>query len=236
MVSQVTLLFGMLVVENIILGFLFIINKSYNIPITILRYAGGKERPIMIATRGKKRIKHGVPRLVVKGYKEEVRDYLSQNYYPTVRGKYGGLILWEFEDGMLTPALPKKVARKLTPEQQKLLRSAFEQVCAATKVNFDFDQVLHNELRLKAVDDVDVEFMLQDHERIDTQYTGGWKDFIMKYGSHMTLILLAILMLAGVAIWFDKMPEFAAQCYGAARQAVEQNIIDKAVAAAAPPG
>lgn len=208
--------------------------KTYNIPIAILRFTGNKGRPMLVLTKGKKIFKHGVPRLKVRGYKDEFRDYLSENYYPTGRGKWGGLVLWEFEDGLLTPAIPKAVERKLSKEDRAAVNRMLQKLNKLTGVTFSYDDYLHHELKLKAVDDVDTEFMLQDQARIDGQYAGGWRDFLAKYAGHATIIILAILMLVGVVIWFDKMPDFAAQCYGAASRSVEQSIIERGAAAVAP--
>ena len=237
MVSSAVAVVLVLFFELIITGFFLLYYFSYNIPVTILRFTGNKERPMLVHAKAKKVVNHGVPRLFVKGYKEPFRDYLSENYFPTPRGKWGGLVLWEFEDGLLTPTIPLKVDRKLSKEQREELTKAFQKVSSLGKVDFEFDKLLHEQLKLKAIDDVDVEFMLQDHARIEAQYQGnGFKDFLMKYGSHMTIVIIACLMLAGVTIWFERMPEFANACYGMAKQGLESSLLEQASDKLAPKG
>jgi len=233
-ISMPVVLLIILFLENIILVFALLWFKSYNIPVTILRFTGNKGRPLIIHTKAKKHFVRGVPRLRVRGYKDDFRDYLSENYYPSPRGKYGGLVLWEFEDKLLTPSIPRKVERKLSKEDRAAINRMLMKLNKLTGVNFEYDQFLHHELKLKAVDDVDNEFMLQDSARIDSQYAGGWREFLMRYAGHATIIVIAILLLVGIIIWLDKMPEFAAQCYGAAQSAAEQGFIQRAAEAAAP--
>lgn len=236
MVNVTIMLMTYVFLSHVAAIFVILILKSYNIPIAILRFTGNKGRPMLILTRGKKVFRHGVPRLKVRGFKDEFRDYLSENYYPTGRGKWGGLVLWEFEDGLLTPSIPRPVERKMTKEDREAVNRMLQKLNKLTGVSFEYDQYLHHELKLKAVDDVDTEFMLQDQARIDGQYSGGWRDFLAKYAGHATIIIIAMLLLVGLVLWFDKMPEFASQCYGAAQQAVEQNLIQRAAEAAAPTG
>lgn len=228
--------------EIVIAGVAMLIIMSWNIPVTILRYTGNKGRPLMIHKKARKTFKNGVPRLFVRGYSEPIRDYLSENYYPTMRGKYGGLILWEFEDGLLTPALPKRTffqkilgKDKLSKEDEEFYERAKE-FYKSRSVPFDFDRQLYADLKLKAVDDVDVEFGLQEIFRVDNQYSGGWKDFFLKYGGHMAIIIIAVLMLIGVIKWFDKIPEFAAMCAATAKGIVEESLIRQAANAAVPLG
>lgn len=235
MVSPGLVLFSVLAVEHIVLLFLLLWMKSYNIPVAVLRYTGGKQRPTLIVTKAKKYVRRGVPRLKVRGYKEEFRDYLSENYYPAVRSKWGGLVLWEFEDNLLTPVVPSKKIRKLGAEQRAALDKALQRLTSLSGIKFDFNKELYHELRLKAVDDVDNEFMLQEDARIDTQYAGGWRDFIAKYSGHMVVIIIAILMVVGLSLWLEKMPEFAAQCYGAAQSSLEQGFLERAGDALSPP-
>ena len=234
MVNVSVVLLSYIFLSHVVGIFLLIWNKTYSIPVAILRFTGNKGRPTLFLTKAKKVIKNGVPRLKVRGYKDEFRDYLSENYYPTVRGKWGGLVLWEFEDQLLTPAIPKKIERKLSKDDRAAINRMLMKLNKLTGVSFEFDKYLFHELKLKAVDDVDVEFLLQDQARIDSQYAGGWREFLSKYAGHATIIIIAMLMLVGVVIWFDKMPEFAAQCYGAAQSIAEQSLLDRAVEAAAP--
>lgn len=234
MVDLGMVLLGYLFFSHVVVAFVFVYLKTYNIPVAILRFTGNKGRPMLILTKGKKIFKHGVPRLKVRGFKEEFRDYLSENYYPTGRGKFGGLVLWEFEDGLLTPSIPRHIERKLSKDDRDAVNRMLVKLNKLTGVSFEYDKFLHHELKLKAVDDVDTEFMLQDQARIDGQYSGGWRDFLAKYAGHATIIIIAILLLVGLVLWFDKMPEFAAQCYGAASNAVEQSLLERGAAAASP--
>ena len=230
------ILFGILALEHLTAVFFVWHFKSYNIPVTILRYVGGKERPLMIATRAKKLFSHGVPRLFVKGYKDPIRDYLSKNYFPTVRGKYGGLILWEFEDGLLTPCAPIRKPKKMSAEAYEQLKKATAIIAKHHRIPFEYEDNLHNELRLKAVDDVDIEFNLQEQSRVNGQYAGGWRDFLEKYASHAAIIIIAILMLVAVIIVLDKLPGLAAQCANAATDVAKESILRAAAASAAPAG
>ena len=224
-----------LVLEHIILMFLFLWGRTYTIPVAVFRLTGNKERPTLFLTKAKKIDRHGVPRLRVKGYKHEFRDYLSENYYPSIRSKWGGLVLWEFEDQLLTPVIPRKIERKLTKEQRVKIDGVIKKLNSLTGVTFSYDKFLHHELKLKAVDDVDTEFMLQDQARIDGQYAGGWKDFLMKYSGHITVIIIAILMLVGLVLWFDKLPELASECYGQAQASFNQMLLEQASEKLVPP-
>jgi len=209
---------------------------SYNIPVTILRFTGNKERPLMFHRKAKKFFRSGVPMLKVRGYKGVIRDYLSENYYPTPKGKYGALMLWEFEDGMLTPAIPKKVFREMSAEQKGEFEIILKQLQDMGVIKFSFEEQLYHQLMLKVVDDVDVEFNIEQNIRLDGQYTGGFRDFISKYTGHIVVVVIAVLLLTGLIIWLDKMPELAAQCYGAAQGAVQQSILERATDAIKPLG
>lgn len=187
----------------------------------------------MVLTKGKKRTRGGVPRLFVKGYPIPVRDFKANNYYPTPKGRYGGLILWEFEDGYLTPALPKKVASYLSDEQKEALEAANEILKNNAVVSFSYDPTTHFNLVLKAVDDVDIEFMIEEIARVHEQYTGGLREFLAKYAGHILVILIAVFLLIGFIVWLDKSPDFAAQCAASAREVAMANI---KAAAELPPG
>lgn len=230
------LAFSLLLFFEIVIVLIFVLlSMSWNIPITILRYTGNKGRPVLIHSKGRKILRNGIPRLFVRGFKDPVRDYLAENYYPTVRGKYGGLILWEFEDGLLTPALPKKELKKLSEED----KAKYEEAIAVLKsqgVEFSFDEQMYKDLKLKIVDDVDQEFMLQEQHRLDKQYSGGPWAFLSEHAGQITVVIIAVLMLVGVIMWFDKMPEFAAQCADTARSIVNENIARQAADAFAPAG
>lgn len=199
---------------------------SWNIPVVVLRMVGSKGRPLMIPTKGKKRVDGGRPRLFVKGYRRPFRDFKAENYYPTPRGKHGGLILWEFEDGYLTPCIPKKYEKKLSAEDRLLVDQANEVLNRFNMVGFSFDKTMHDSLVLKAVDDVDIEFMIEEIARLASQYTGGLREFLAKYAGHILVIMVAMFLLIGFIVWLDKSPEWAAQCAGAARDVAIQGLKD----------
>lgn len=234
MVSVDMILWAVVAFVFVVLVILVIGALKFNIPVVIMRFTGNKQRPLLIMRKAKKMMVGGVPKLIIRGYKDPIRDYMSENYYPTVKGKYGGLILWEFEDGLLTPVIPQ--LHELSKDQREKVKDAMEMLKTLSPVEFSYDDKLYHQLRLKAVDDVDVEFMIQQNLRLDSQYTGGWKDFLNKYGGHITIIIIAMLLLAGLVVWLDKMPEFAAQCYGAAETAVRNSLVERAIDAVAPAG
>lgn len=223
------------VCEHMIVMIGFFISKSFNIPVIVLRFVGGKDRPMMFLTKAKKRIENGVPRLLVRGYKTPIRDYLSENYYPTQRGKYGGLILWEFEDGLLTPSVPVKTLRGLSDEHRATAEKALAIVSKLNNVQFSFDDKLHKQLKLKAVDDVDVEFMLQEVMRVNEQYSGGWRDFVNKHAGSIAVVMIMICLVVIVALVLKEMPELMSRCASAAADAAQSNMLRDAAAAAAPP-
>lgn len=234
MVSILGVMAGFIAFENLVAICAFLIFMRYNIPVTILRYEGGKERPKMIQTKGRKYFRRGVPLLRVRGYNTPVRDYLSKNYYPTTKGKYGGLILWEFEDKLLTPAIPYKKGRD--PEALKILHKATELLRETQAIPFEYDKKLHDQLVLKAVDDVDVEMGLMEDMRIDKQYAGGIWDFLAKYSGHIVIVMVGILLVVGWVIWLDKSPDMMAACAARAFDAAKESALQQLAAGAAPPG
>jgi hypothetical protein len=99
---------GLVFIVFVVVGIIFLWSVlSWRIPVVVLRYTGNKERPTLIVRRGRKVIRRGVPYLYIKGYKTAIRDYHAENYYPSPKTRYGGVVLWEFEDGWLTPCVPK---------------------------------------------------------------------------------------------------------------------------------
>lgn len=200
----------------------FLFRMSWKIPVVILRFTGHKGRPVLIVKRGKKVIRNGVPKLFVKGYKDPINDFKSHNYYPTPTGGFGGLILWEYEDGQLTPAIPEKIVRSLSEETKDKIKVLLEQVQEATQINFDFDERLYDNLRLKAVDDVDIEGAIHEVVRTRSQYRPGWLNFLQQYGWIFGWIVLGIIIVVCVVYFFNKAPELVAQCSQAALQNGEQ--------------
>lgn len=215
-----------------IAGIIFLVFKGWNINVTILRFTGNKGRPMLIHRKAKKQIALGIPKLFVRGYKTPVRDFKQEYYYPSDKGPRGALLLWEYEDGMLTPCIPKLKKGDLTPEQEQ----AIEIVQGLKNVRFRFDPDMFRQLQLQAVDDVDIEFMLQEFARIDTQYTGGIWDFLKSHGHIIGWLILGVILLVIVIVGLKQAPEIAAQCAGAARQAAESSMMERAAAAVAPAG
>jgi lipoprotein signal peptidase len=208
---------------------IYIMNRlSYNIPVVIFRYVGNKGRPMFGLAKAKKWTLKGVTRLKVRGYKMAIRDFRAENYYPVYgmpRAKFGGLVLWEYEDGMLTPNLPKHV--ELSKEEQARFDAIMIQLQAFQAIPFEFDEKLHEGLKLKAVDDVDIDFMIAEHARIDSQYTGGIWGFLDKYGGMIILLIISVIILVSVVTFFQKAPELAKACADAAVQN-SQTLLEKA--------
>ena len=225
-----------------IIIFLFIVFwLRWNIPVTILRYTGNKGRPLMFHTKARKVMKQGVPRLIVKKYDLPIRDYLAENYYPTIRGKWGGLILWEVEDGVLTPALPKrslidklKGEGKLTPEQQEVYEQA-QALFKAKGVKFEFDEQLFKDIKLKIVDDVDIDFMLEEISRRKSQYNNWFAEFMNRHGSMVMIVFICMLLFAGFVVGLEKLPDLMAQCSAAGADVVKGSLLEQAANTVRPP-
>lgn len=112
------------VVEHILvmLGLLiyFWWKSRYKIPVVILRFVGDKRRP-MILIRYARRVgsQDGTGKLVIRKYKRQVRDFNAQYYYPAEKSPLGGLVLWEFKRGWLTPAVPEMTKKAEVPNEVK---------------------------------------------------------------------------------------------------------------------
>lgn len=233
------IIFGIAFVFIVIIGILIYLLFQWNIPTVILRYQGNKQRPQIHITKSRQKTTNGVSRLFVKGYKIPFRNFKSQNYYPSRKGKYGALILFEPKPGILTPVLPRKIEKKLSKEDRDKINELLNKIgLDSSCVNFEFNDDVYNNIILNAIDDTDVDFFMQEVARIDSQYTSGWRDFLMKYGGHLLVALVAVCLLAGFVVWLDKQPEMAAQCIGAAQQTSE-NLIKAAagqLSSGTPPG
>jgi hypothetical protein len=196
----------------------------------VLKYQGDKRRPFFKPTKAKKVMVDGVLKLFVRGYNLPVRDFQKKYYYPTQK-KNGALILWEPKDGLLTPVTPKMV-KGASREDMNELKNRYTvykeqlEACGVQGVDFEFDEELYNTLIMNAVDDTDIDFMLQEIARVDSQYTSGWRDFLAKYGSHMVLVIIAICLLTGFIVYLDKGPGFAAQCASMAQEA-SKNVFER---------
>ena len=207
---------------------------SWNIPITVLRFMGNKQRPLMIHKKGRKRMIKGVPFLQVRGYKAAIRDFKSSFYWPALKGKWGGLILWEFEDGWLTPTIPKK--KVIAKDQEFLIERGLEALRGVQSVKFEYDAALHHELLLKVVDDVDVEFLVEQLAREDKQYSSGLWAFLDKYGTHIVWIFMTICALVGFIIYLDKAPNLGSQCLQQLGEVVKDDFLQKAANSVVPKG
>lgn len=210
--------------------FVWFARKAWNIPVIILRFVGNKGRPLLVIKKAKKYVEAGVPKLLVQGYKLPIRDFQQKNYYPTVGGAKGGLILWEYEDGMLTPALLHK-GDPLTTEEE----AALKVVNDLKTVRFSYDPELWKSLKLKAVDDVDIEFMLQELSRVDKQYRGGLSSFLIQHGHIIGWLILGVILLVIVVLGLKAAPDIFAQCANAATGAVKQTLLESAANAVVPP-
>lgn len=199
----------------------FYLNFRWKIPVVVLRYTGDKNRPTVLVTKARKvgvGVMQGIRKLVVKGYKLPVRDFNSKNYYPGKTAN-GALILWEFKSGWLTPAIPKKVLMGLSDEEREKFAEAIAFFEKKQHVSFEFKEEMFNQLVLNAIDDVDAEYFLRQQQRQDAQYTGGLKDFLMKHGGSLALVLIATILLVGYIVYLDKVPSVSGQCIDAGVQA-----------------
>lgn len=213
---------------------------SWKIPVVVLRYAGDKRRPVIVLTKGKTTSRDGVNRLLVKGYKWPIRNFKSEYYYPYIKGKKHALLLWEPKPGILTPTLPSLKGLeggtlKKVKEVQEWLNQQLQNA-RLQPVDFRFDDVMYKSLLLKAVDDTDIDFMLQHIARVESQYVSGWRDFLSKYGSHMVMVVLSFCLLAGFIVWLEKSPEWAASCANAAQETTSSLLKEYVGNIAPPPG
>jgi len=158
---------------------ILIMRNRWKIPVIVLRYTGDKRRPVVIITKAR-RESGG---LRIKGYKIAVRNYDSENYYPSAKGTLGALILWEFKRGWLTPSIPKKTLMKLSEEQRAQIETALAYLEEKSVVKFEFNEEMYAHLMLESIDDVDAEYFLTQLQRQAMQYTGGLKDFLMKHST-----------------------------------------------------
>lgn len=194
----------------------------YNIPVTILKYTGDKRRPMMIHRKARKKIVNGVVNLWVRGYRTPVRDFLSHNYYPSPKTKHGGLLLFEFEDGNLTPLRPTLNDKRYAPEQLAKIKDIWHYLQEGRVVDFDFSDDMLKQLRLKIVDDVDADFFVQNLARQHKQYQSSFDRFmaVLPWGV-LTFIFLCILV--GWIMWIKENPTNAAQaCVSNIKPLLEQ--------------
>lgn len=235
---------GILVVENIILllvlAVFFIMKFSWNIDVAILRFVGDKRRPTLIIKKARKRRVGATVSLFVRGYKQPVKDFRAEYFYPSAKGQFGGLVLFEFKTGWLTPCVPEY--RKLSPEMKAIVKEFREKMNGAGVVNFEFDEEMYKTLSVKAIDDVDAEWNLRQQQRIDAQYAGGWRDFLYKYAGHIAIVLIALILLIGFIIYLKEVPSMTGQCMQAGVEAAKNTYLSEIAgkfaggAASVPPG
>lgn len=201
---------------------------TWNIPITVFRYTGDRRRPMIIHTKGRKFERHGVTELKVRGYKHSIRDFKSENYYPSPKKKFGGLALFEFEDGQLTPVIPSFKSLKGHPEFEKALAVIRD---FAGSADFRFDDRVYHQLRLNMVDDTDKDFEVQNLARQHVQYRTAFDKFmaVLPFG---IIAFVMMILLIGFILWLKEDPENAAR---ACVRTVEP-FLQRAVDAVRPPG
>lgn len=218
-------------------------NKYWNIPVVILKFTGDKRRPTIALTKGRKQYTLGRNRLWVRGYRLPLRDFQSENYFPALGSKEGGLVLWEFKKGWLTPVRPS--LKGLSKEEQekvlaldKQFQELREKFQGVRSVDFEYGEEVYRQLVLKAIDDIDVEWFLRQQERIDAQYTGGWREFLQKYGGHLIIALVAVCLLVGFIVWLKEAPSQANACIQAGVEAAKQTYLSNLASQAGvvPPG
>lgn len=210
----------------------------WKIPVLIFRYRGGKERPQLIPTRARFARVMGNGKLIIKGFKHSFKDFNSKYYYPTPKGN-GALLLWEFKPGWVTPIIPK--LKGLSREDKERVTAVVNMLGEYKQKNikFEFDEQLYNELVLKAVDDINAEWYLRQQERIETQYTSGWRDFLARYSGHILTGFVVVLLFAGFVVWLKETPEMAGKCIQAGVESAKNTYLSeiaKGVASGVPPG
>lgn len=207
---------------------LFMILKfRWKIPVVVLRFVGNKNRPTLFLSKARKVGVgwHGaIRRLIVKGYKHHLKDFKAEHYYPSIKGS-GALMLWEFAPGKLTPVIPKKVLRSLSQEEREVIEKYFATFQEHSVVDFRYDPDVYKQLVAEAIDDTDSEYLLREQIRQDSQYTGGFKDFITKNGPWMALVMIAVVALVGYIIYLDKVPSISGQCIDAGVEAARNTYL-----------
>lgn len=211
----------------VMVGFLiwFLIRRRWNIPVVILKYTGDKRRPMLALRRGKRQREKNVLGIYIKGYRFPVKNFKGENWYPAENSPIGGLVLWEFRPGWLTPALPSMMdlPEELRPQAQQL--HAYLQ--SKHIVDFAYDNDLYSKLMFKAVDDIDVEWYVNMIDRLKDQYVSGWREFLSKYGGHLLLVVLGMFMLVGFIVWLEKSPDLAGQCISAGVEAAKNTYLQE---------
>jgi hypothetical protein len=198
--------FGFLV----LIVFMVLILRGWTIPVVVFRIVGDKRRPVLDLTKRAKIInQHGVKKLKIRGTPHlwELKNFQAENYYMSVNGKQA-LVLLEFAKDCYTPIRPTLIKRIFGGEELKELRK----LPVLVPVEMELGEGVMNDLLLKAVDDFDPDFIVRNFARIESQYSGGWRQFLKEFGWIIGWILLFTLALVGMVLFFQKAPELAAAC------------------------
>lgn len=236
MVNLSFVLLGVFAIENILLlltmGIWLFLKLSWNIDVAILRFVGDKRRPTLIIKKGRKKKTGASVSLFVKGYKNPIKDFKAEYFYPSSKGQFGGLVLFEFKTGWLTPCVPE--AKKIPDELKARIKEFRSELNAAGVVNFEFDESMYKTLTIKAIDDTDAEWNLRQQQRIDAQYQGGWRDFLYKYAGHIAIVIVALLLLVGFIVYMKEVPSLTGQCMSAGVEAAKSTYLQELAKNAAP--
>lgn len=197
--------------------------RRWKIDITIYRFSGDIKKPILLHRKGRIVVNGNVHMLYVKGYKQPLKDFKSEYYYPGERGAHGSLSLFEFKHGWLTPLIPS--IKEIPEDLREEAKSIFSRLRDRGVVKFDFTKIKYDELMLEAIDDTDAEWNLRQQQRIDNQYSGGWRDFLNKYGSHLVILVIAGCLLVGWIVWLKEAPTFNGQCIAAGVEAAKNTYL-----------
>lgn len=186
------------------------LEKKWNIPIIILRFVGNKGRPNVIVSKGHKENSRGATRLYVKGYKMAIKDFRSELYFPSPGRPHGALILYEVDDALLTPCVPTKEIRD--PETRKAIDEAISFINERRHVKFSYDEQLYHEIKLKAVDDTDIDWMTDEIVRVKTQYKTGFLNFLQNVAPFIMLAIVCVAIVVGMVLFFKEAPNLAKEC------------------------
>jgi hypothetical protein len=210
-------------IASLVIGIIMLIKRRWKIDVTIYRFSGDKRRPITIHRKARYEQNGNAHKLWIKGYKFPIKEFNKEYYYPGEKGAYGSLSLFEFKPGWLTPVLPEM--KNLPPELKQQASELFATLRNQGIVNFEFDPAMYDSLMLKAIDDTDAEWQLQQQQRIDITYSGGWKDFFKQNGGWIVLAIIAVCLLVGWIVWIKESPDWLNQCISAGVEAAKNTYL-----------
>lgn len=212
--------------------------NSFNVPVIILRYQGDRRRPLLIIKRARISKQNGITFLRVIGYKTPLVVPNGDRFYPTIKSPHGALVAFEPKSGVLDWCIPKKI--KISKEEAKEIDQALKQLHKYKWAEFHISKEEYDKLKLTPVSEVSKHWYLSTIRRQAHQYATGWRDFFARYGGHMLVALVAILMFSGFVVWLNKAPEQAGQCIQAGVEAAKntylQEVAQGTVGAVTPPG